>query len=65
MYCEEPALAITIPVWYDEDGNRKNRDFCFGRGGVRGAAIADTGYTVTGAEEKPYEKKGFFSFLKH
>ena len=32
------------------------------------AAIADiaaTGYTVTGAEEKPYEKKGFFSFLKH
>ena len=28
-------------------------------------AIADTGYTVTGAEEKPYEKKGFFSFLKH
>ena len=29
------------------------------------AAIADTGYIVTGAEEKPYEKKGFFSFLKH
>ena len=29
------------------------------------AAIAETGYTVTGAEEKPYEKKGFFSFLKH
>ena len=29
------------------------------------AAIAATGYTVTGAEEKPYEKKGFFSFLKH
>ena len=27
--------------------------------------IDDTGYTVTGAEEKPYEKKGFFSFLKH
>ena len=27
-------------------------------------AIADTGYTVTGAETKPYEKKGFFSFLK-
>lgn len=29
------------------------------------AAIAATGYTVTGVEEKPYEKKGFFSFLKH
>ena len=29
------------------------------------AAIAATGYTVTGAEERPYEKKGFFSFLKH
>lgn len=28
-------------------------------------AIAATGYTVTGAETKPYEKKGFFSFLKH
>ena len=27
-------------------------------------AIADTGYTVTGVETKPYEKKGFFSFLK-
>lgn len=27
-------------------------------------AIADTGYTVTGAETRPYEKKGFFSFLK-
>lgn len=27
-------------------------------------AIADTGYTVTGAETKPYERKGFFSFLK-
>lgn len=27
-------------------------------------AIAATGYTVTGAETKPYEKKGFFSFLK-
>ena len=32
---------------------------------AREAAIADTGYTVTGAEKKPYEKKGFFSFLKH
>ena len=28
-------------------------------------AIAATGYTVTGAEMKPYEKKGLFSFLKH
>ena len=28
------------------------------------AAIADTGYTVVGSETKPYEKKGFFSFLK-
>ena len=28
-------------------------------------AIAATGYTVTGAETRPYEKKGFFSFLKH
>jgi hypothetical protein len=37
LYCEEPALAITIPVCYDEDGNRKNRVFCLGRGGVRGA----------------------------
>lgn len=27
-------------------------------------AIADTGYTVTGVETRPYEKKGFFSFLK-
>ena len=27
-------------------------------------AIADTGYTVTGVETKPYEKKGLFSFLK-
>ncbi len=27
-------------------------------------AIAETGYTVTDAESKPYEKKGFFSFLK-
>ena len=25
-------------------------------------AIAATGYTVTGAETKPYEKKGFFRF---
>ena len=31
VYCEEPELAITIPVWYDEDGNRKNRVFCLGR----------------------------------
>ena len=29
------------------------------------AAIAATGYTVPGAEEKPSENKGFFSFLKH
>lgn len=28
------------------------------------AAIADTGYTVTDAQAKPYEKKGFFSFWK-
>ena len=28
------------------------------------AAIAATGYTVTGAQSKPYEKKGFFSFFK-
>ena len=27
-------------------------------------AIAATGYTVTGAETKPNEKKGFLSFLK-
>ena len=27
-------------------------------------AIAETGYTVVGAETKPYEKKGFFSFFK-
>ena len=25
-------------------------------------AIAATGYTVTGAETRPYEKKGFFAF---
>ena len=28
------------------------------------AAIAETGYTVTGVQTRPYEKKGFFSFLK-
>ena len=28
-------------------------------------AIAATGYTVTGAETRPYEKKGFFSFWKN
>ena len=27
-------------------------------------AIAETGYTVTGVQIRPYEKKGFFSFLK-
>ena len=27
-------------------------------------AIAATGYTVTGAETRPYEKKGIFSFWK-
>ncbi len=27
-------------------------------------AIAETGYTVMGSQTKPYEKKGFFSFLK-
>ena len=27
-------------------------------------AIANTGYTVTGVETKPYEKKGLFGFLK-
>lgn len=27
-------------------------------------AIADTGYTVTDVSTRPYEKKGFFSFLK-
>ena len=26
--------------------------------------LAETGYTVVGAETKPYEKKGFFSFFK-
>ena len=26
--------------------------------------IDDTGYTVTGVQTRPYEKKGFFSFLK-
>lgn len=28
-------------------------------------AIADTGYTVTDVQEKPYEKKGFFASLFH
>ena len=28
------------------------------------AAIAETGYTVTGVQTRPYEKKGLFSFLK-
>ena len=28
------------------------------------AAVAETGYTVTGVQTRPYEKKGFFSFLK-
>ena len=28
-------------------------------------AIAETGYTVKGAQEKPYEKKGFFASLFH
>ena len=28
------------------------------------AAIAETGYTVTGVQTRPYEKKGAFSFLK-
>lgn len=28
------------------------------------AAIAEMGYTVTGVQTRPYEKKGFFSFLK-
>ena len=27
-------------------------------------AIAATGYTVTGVETRPYEKKGFFAFWK-
>ena len=27
-------------------------------------AIAATGYTVTGAETRPYEKKSFFAFWK-
>ena len=27
-------------------------------------AIAAIGYTVTGAETRPYEKKGFFAFWK-
>ena len=27
-------------------------------------AIAETGYTVPGVQTRPYEKKGFFSFLK-
>lgn len=27
-------------------------------------AIAATGYAVTGAETRPYEKKGFFAFWK-
>lgn len=29
------------------------------------AAIEATGYTVKGVSQRPYEKKGFFSFLKH
>ena len=29
------------------------------------AAIAETGYTVKGAQSQPYEKKGFFSSLVH
>ena len=28
------------------------------------AAINETGYTVIGIKSSPYEKKGFFSFLK-
>ena len=28
------------------------------------AAIAETGYTVKGAQSHPYEKKGMFAFLK-
>ena len=28
------------------------------------AAINETGYTVMGIKSSPYEKKGFFSFLK-
>ena len=28
------------------------------------AAIAETGYTVTGVQTRPYEKKGLFGFLK-
>ena len=28
-------------------------------------AIAETGYTVKGAQEKPWEKKGFFASLFH
>lgn len=34
-----------------------------GCGGAEGC-IAETGYTVTGVQTRPYEKKGFFSFLK-
>ena len=29
------------------------------------AAIAETGYTVKGAQSHPYEKKGFLSSLFH
>lgn len=37
LYCEEPALAITIPVWYDESGNKETGSFVSGAEGVRGA----------------------------
>ena len=36
VYCEEPALAITIPVCYDEDGNRKQGLLSRARRGARG-----------------------------
>ena len=36
LYCEEPALAITIPVCYDEDGNRKTGSFVSGAEGCAG-----------------------------
>ena len=44
------TAVILSPEPLDEEALRK--------------AIAATGYTVTGAETRPYEKKGFFAFWK-
>ena len=36
VYCEKPVLAITIPVWYDEDRNRETGSFVSGAEGCAG-----------------------------